>query len=410
MKAEDEEEEEPRSKLFCSRCRAIVAMAVVGWLLAIGTVWGITNALIKRGALIADARKDQRREKAEETDDDEPGVVGSFLHDWFRLLCVWEYSLPFLVNLSMSVLFVIKLGDSPITLAVPVTNATTFAVTALAGAALGEKMRVLETVAGVSLIIAGVSLCISSPLAIFSWQADFFNILSVRLVDSQESVAFPRQPLHFGFVSDQARGQRSRSRLLRGAALREKLREVAEYCSTQASQGARGSRNAFWCLAFCTGVEWTEEISLLKSGRNCLCWSWIGVVSWLFAHSVYVKMARHYTGARRCFVSTFGVCSTSVSARECEPKFAVVNLMKERSRISVGLVQREIILFCNCVKLATDRILYRCSKVLYYSIFCVWLHHKARVNLLYRLCNVFSEREDWPYFIYFWFWCLLFES
>ena len=70
-------------------------------------------------------------------------------------------------------------------------------------------------------------------------------------------------------------------------------------------------------------------------------------------------------------MSTFGVCSTSVSARECEPKFAVVNLMKERSRISVGLVQREIILFCNCVKLATDRILYRCSKVLYYSIFCV---------------------------------------
>jgi hypothetical protein len=29
-------------------------------------------------------------------------------------------------------------------------------------------MRVLETVAGVSLIIAGVSLCISQPLAIFS--------------------------------------------------------------------------------------------------------------------------------------------------------------------------------------------------------------------------------------------------
>ena len=164
MKAE---EEEFGSKL-CSRRRAIVAMAVVGWLLAIGTVWGITNALIKRGALIADARKEQRREKAEETDDDEPGVVGSFLHDWFRLLCVWEYSLPFLVNLSMSVLFVIKLGDSPITLAVPVTNATTFAVTAVAGAALGEKMRVLETVAGVSLIIAGVSLCISQPLAIFS--------------------------------------------------------------------------------------------------------------------------------------------------------------------------------------------------------------------------------------------------
>jgi uncharacterized membrane protein len=64
----------------------------------------------------------------------------------------------------MSVLFIIKLGDSPITLAVPVTNATTFAVTAIAGAVLGEKMKGPETLIGVSLIIAGVTLCISPPL------------------------------------------------------------------------------------------------------------------------------------------------------------------------------------------------------------------------------------------------------
>ncbi|KAG0579857.1 hypothetical protein KC19_4G129100 [Ceratodon purpureus] len=140
-------------------------MAVVGWLLAIGTVWGITNALIKRGALIADEAK---RTAAAKTENSERSMLGSFLGDWIQLLCVWQYSLPFLLNLSMSVLFVIKLGDSPITLAVPVTNATTFAVTAVAGAALGEKMRALETLVGVVLIVAGVTLCISPPIKGFS--------------------------------------------------------------------------------------------------------------------------------------------------------------------------------------------------------------------------------------------------
>jgi multidrug transporter EmrE-like cation transporter len=142
-------------------------MAVVGWLLAIGTVWGITNALLKRGALIADEAKRAAAE-AQKQSGSRRSMVASFLGDWIRLLCVWQYSLPFLLNLSMSVLFVIKLGDSPITLAVPVTNATTFAVTAVAGAALGEKMRPLETLIGVALIVAGVTLCISPPITALS--------------------------------------------------------------------------------------------------------------------------------------------------------------------------------------------------------------------------------------------------
>lgn len=145
-------------------------------------------------------------------------------------------------------------------------------------------------------------------------------------------------------------------------------REVAGSCRILFYTGLTRSSRFQKCLPMsCVlhRVEWIEEISLLKSGRNCLCWSRIGVVSWLFSHSVYVKMARHYTAARRCFLSTFGFCSTSVSARECEPKFAVVNPMKRRSRLSVGLVQGEIILFCNYVNMATNRILYRCWKVLY---------------------------------------------
>jgi multidrug transporter EmrE-like cation transporter len=148
-------------------------MAVVVWLMGIGTVWGATNALMKRGALIAAEEKKKKKKKNQQQKASSSSIskkstpatlVWSLLQEWVQRLCVWEYSLPFLLNLSMSVLFVIKLGDSPITLAVPVTNATTFAVTAIAGAVLGEKMKGPETLIGVSLIIAGVTLCISPPL------------------------------------------------------------------------------------------------------------------------------------------------------------------------------------------------------------------------------------------------------
>lgn len=146
-------------------------MAVVAWLMGIGTVWGATNALMKRGALIAAEEKKKKKEQLQKASSSSSSkkttpatLVWSLLQEWVQRLRVWEYSLPFLLNFSMSVLFVIKLVDSPITLAVPVTNATTFAVTAIAGAVLGEKMKGPETLIGVSLIIAGVTLCISPPL------------------------------------------------------------------------------------------------------------------------------------------------------------------------------------------------------------------------------------------------------
>lgn len=129
------------------------------WLIAIGIVWGVTNALMKRGAVIADKRMKQLiKEKKKQ------GGLFSWLHgylqEWVTMICLWQYSLPFLINLSASALFFVTLSDSPITVAVPVTNAVTFGATAAAGAALGEKMHGLQTLLGLSLIIAGVSICI----------------------------------------------------------------------------------------------------------------------------------------------------------------------------------------------------------------------------------------------------------
>ncbi|CAM8954019.1 unnamed protein product [Rhodiola kirilowii] len=53
------------------------------------------------------------------------------------------------------------LGDCPISLAVPVTNATTFAATAVTTMILGEKTRVGFAFFGTLLIGLGVWICIS---------------------------------------------------------------------------------------------------------------------------------------------------------------------------------------------------------------------------------------------------------
>ncbi|XP_064951980.1 uncharacterized protein LOC135605612 isoform X2 [Musa acuminata AAA Group] len=128
-------------------------------MIAVGIVWGATNAVMRRGALVWD-RKLQLRSRT-------PGhrprgrLLGHVLR-WIDLLLTWQYSVPFLINLSASAAFFHMLGGAPISVAVPVTNATTFAATAVAAMILGEEMRVGLTVFGTALIVLGVWICIRS--------------------------------------------------------------------------------------------------------------------------------------------------------------------------------------------------------------------------------------------------------
>jgi len=132
-------------------------------MVAIGLVWGTTNALIKRGALISEAEKNKRKLSSPTKRKSGFGWLIDYIEDWISLLCVWQYSIPFAVNLSASAGFFLMLGDTPISLAVPVTNAVTFAATAVAGAALlGEHMNFKHSLAGLVLIITGIWLCITS--------------------------------------------------------------------------------------------------------------------------------------------------------------------------------------------------------------------------------------------------------
>ncbi|CAM8938843.1 unnamed protein product [Rhodiola kirilowii] len=119
-------------------------------MIAVGLVWGATNAIMRRGALIWE-------QKLQSTNSNSSSV----LKNWINLILTWQYSVPFFVNLSASAAFFAILGDCPISLAVPVTNATTFAATAVTAMILGEKTRIGFALFGTLLIVLGVWICIS---------------------------------------------------------------------------------------------------------------------------------------------------------------------------------------------------------------------------------------------------------
>ncbi|KAG5574974.1 hypothetical protein AABB24_018212 [Solanum stoloniferum] len=124
-------------------------------MITVGLVWGATNALMRKGAI----KWDETIKSLPQPNTPQHPVLTT-LQNWLKLLLIWQYSLPFLLNLSASATFFAILSDTPISLAVPVTNATTFAATAVFGLILGEETRVGLALFGTSLIVLGVYICI----------------------------------------------------------------------------------------------------------------------------------------------------------------------------------------------------------------------------------------------------------
>ncbi|ESQ41970.1 hypothetical protein EUTSA_v10014912mg [Eutrema salsugineum] len=130
-------------------------------MVAVGLVWGATNALIRRGALAWDKRSST-------TESSPPLQIQSnlrrkilaALRDWINLLLFWQHSVPFLINLSASATFFALLSHAPISIAVPVTNATTFAATAAFGILLGEETQIGPALLGTTFIVFGIWLCV----------------------------------------------------------------------------------------------------------------------------------------------------------------------------------------------------------------------------------------------------------
>lgn len=129
-------------------------------MVAVGLVWGATNALIRRGALAWDNRKSSTTESPPPPPLQIRRKIMIALRDWINLLLFWQYSVPFLINLSASATFFSLLSNAPISLAVPVTNATTFAATAAFGILLGEDTQIGLALLGTSFIVFGIWLCV----------------------------------------------------------------------------------------------------------------------------------------------------------------------------------------------------------------------------------------------------------
>ncbi|XP_010519699.1 PREDICTED: transmembrane protein 234 homolog [Tarenaya hassleriana] len=128
-------------------------------MVAVGFVWGATNALIRRGAITWDHRKSQKTGSPPQISLVLRRKILSALGGWIDLLLFWQYSVPFLINLSASATFFALLSHAPISLAVPVTNATTFAATAAFGILLGEETKIGLAFVGTAFIVLGVWLC-----------------------------------------------------------------------------------------------------------------------------------------------------------------------------------------------------------------------------------------------------------
>ncbi|CAJ0768890.1 10723_t:CDS:2 [Entrophospora sp. SA101] len=74
------------------------------------------------------------------------------------------YILPLLLNLSGSIVYYYTLGQSDLSLAIPITNSLTFIFTTLAASLIGEEIGSKETWIGMGLVVIGVGLCVDSKV------------------------------------------------------------------------------------------------------------------------------------------------------------------------------------------------------------------------------------------------------
>jgi len=111
----------------------------------VALIWGCTNPLLKRGAAGIETAAPS-------------GTIPQLRY----LLTRWQYVAPFAANQLGSVVYYYSLSTAPLSVASPVTNALTFAVTSLVGGLLGERgegsarLPNRYTLAGMALVAGGV--------------------------------------------------------------------------------------------------------------------------------------------------------------------------------------------------------------------------------------------------------------
>lgn len=113
--------------------------------------WGITDPLLKHFG-------STRKTEDQQSENKNYGFLVNLITDIVSLLKNWKYLLTFVINQFGSVLFVWTLGQSQVSLAIPLTNSLKFIVTFCTGQLLGEKKPSKTSIFGLFLIISGILL------------------------------------------------------------------------------------------------------------------------------------------------------------------------------------------------------------------------------------------------------------
>jgi multidrug transporter EmrE-like cation transporter len=112
-------------------------------------LWGVTNPFIRKNS--AGIEKIQ--------------ATNTFNRIFLELKFLFtniNYLIPFLLNQFGSIFFYIALGYANLSLVVPITNSLTLLFTTITGIFLGEQVCNLKTFIGLSFVITGISICVSS--------------------------------------------------------------------------------------------------------------------------------------------------------------------------------------------------------------------------------------------------------
>ncbi|XP_054708346.1 transmembrane protein 234 homolog [Uloborus diversus] len=125
----------------------MVDIGSIVWLVIVAAIWGLSTPLLRYGSAGIE------------------NVSGrNFICQWLAelkfLSTNWKYIFPFLINQSGSAVYALTLGSADLSLAVPLTNSLTFIFVSISGRLLGEREGKSVSYVGMTLVVAGVTLCV----------------------------------------------------------------------------------------------------------------------------------------------------------------------------------------------------------------------------------------------------------
>ena len=126
-------------------------------IIIISVIWGVTNPLLKKGAIDVFIRP-------EDTNSSGRNVLVVALKQLGQLISCWRYVVPFLLNLYGSLLLFcwlfLQSESAGISIIVPAVNALTFIFTAcFSWLLIGEEIFTFKKISGLLCIAVGTYLC-----------------------------------------------------------------------------------------------------------------------------------------------------------------------------------------------------------------------------------------------------------